>query len=89
VTLADGETMQVNCQLRTLKCTELVLMAIAPRLHRMIRKLYDVTGQRLAGKIRHPLLADAAFVTLTPMEWLAGMIMRRIVPDSDTMSLYN
>ncbi|HUG33798.1 MAG TPA: DUF6688 family protein [Anaerolineales bacterium] len=89
VTLAGGESMRVNGQLQTLKGAELALMAVAPRSHRLVRKLYDRVGRRLARRIQHPLLADVAFLTLKPMELLAGIILKRFIPDMDTMSIYN
>src|SRR5688572_19385018 len=45
---ADGNSVQVNQQLRIFKCAELALIAVIPRLHQFIREAYDVTGKPLA-----------------------------------------
>ncbi|HET9912013.1 MAG TPA: DUF6688 family protein [Anaerolineales bacterium] len=82
----DGKSMQVNRQLQRLKCAELALMAIQPRLHGLLRRIYDVIGRRLARSIQNPLLADAAYLLLKPWEWGAGLIIKTIVPEIDSIS---
>ena len=63
---ADGQSMYVNQQLQILKCAELGLLAVQPRLHRALRIAYDVLGKSLARKIHNPFLADAAYLLLKP-----------------------
>lgn len=78
--------MQVNEQLQRLKCAELALMAVQPSLHRWIRKIYDVAGRRLARRIQNPFLADAAYLLLKPWEWSAGLVLKIIVPEIDSLA---
>jgi hypothetical protein len=83
---ADGKSMQVNRQLQWLKCAELALMAVQPRLHSLLRRVYDVIGKRLARSIQIPLLADTAYLLLKPWEWFAGLVLKTIVPEIDSIS---
>ncbi len=87
--LAGGKFMQVNRQLQIFKFTELALIAVLPRFHKMLRGIYDSMGRPLARTIRHPLVADAAYLLLKPFEWMAGFILRRLVPEIDSISIYN
>lgn len=89
VQLAGGRSLRVNRQLQVFKCAELALMAIAPRLHKILRRIYDLTGKPLARGIQHPFLADAAYLLLKPFEWTAGFILKHIVPEIDSISIYN
>ena len=82
----DGKSMQVNKQLQLLKCAELALLAIYPCAHKILRKIYDVAGKYLARKIRNPFVADIAYLLLKPCEWLAGFVLRLILPDIDLIS---
>ncbi|HVT90724.1 MAG TPA: DUF6688 family protein [Tepidisphaeraceae bacterium] len=81
-----GYGFLINDQLCHLKCAELVLHETFPRLHRLIRRVYDVVGPGLASKIRHPLLADFAYLTLKPVEWAVMLILRRVVPDAAALA---
>jgi hypothetical protein len=83
---ADGKSMQVNRQLQWLKCAELALVAVHPRLHSLLRRVYDVIGKRLARSIQNPLLADAAYLILKPWEWFAGLVLQTIIPEIDSIS---
>lgn len=76
-------TLMVNRQLQTLKCAELALQALAPRLHRTLRFLYDIIGPPLARRLTHPLLADLAYLSLKPAELMARFALRIIVPNLD------
>ncbi len=89
VNLANGKSLQVNRQLQIFKSAELALIAVTPRLHKLLRKLYDAIGKPLARTIRHPLTADAAYLLLKPFEWTAGFILRRFVPEYESISIYN
>lgn len=83
---ADGKPMQVNRQLQLLKCAEFALMAIYPRWHKRLRRVYDLIGKFLARKIQNPFLADMAYLCLKPLEWLAGIILKLIIPEIDLIS---
>jgi len=80
VSTASG-IIWVNHQLQTLKCAELALQALAPRLHRLVRFVYDIVGPVLARRLTHPLLADLAYISLKPAELLARVILRLLLPD--------
>lgn len=89
VQLANGHLMQVNRQLQIFKSAELALLAVAPRVHKLLRNMYDFIGKPLARMIRYPLLADAAYLSLKPFEWLAGFVLKMIVPEIKSTSIYN
>lgn len=86
VQYADGRFMQVNRQLQWLKCAELTLLTIHPRLHNLLRKIYDTLGTPLARRIRNLFIADMAYLLLKPWEWLAELILKTIVPEIDSIS---
>lgn len=73
----------VNSQLQYLKCTELALMTLSPHLHRPLRISYDLIGKALARILTNPFLADLAYLTLKPLEWLARLVLKTIVPEID------
>lgn len=79
---SDGQFQRVNLQLARLKCGELAFQTLLPRLHRITRRLYDRLGPRLAKRLRHPLLADAAYLALKPCEWLAQSLLYGLHPKS-------
>ena len=39
-------------------------------------------GPKMAGAIRHPILADVAYVSLKPLEWALRATMKDFVPDA-------
>jgi hypothetical protein len=83
---ADGAAVQVNRQLQVLKCAELALMVVNPRVHQLLRRIYDVAGKRLAYVIQTPLRADAAYLLLKPWEWLAIAVLKVIIPEVESIS---
>lgn len=91
VALANGARMRVNVQLQRLKCAELALKAISPRLHAMLRKLYDALGRPLAKRMTNPFVADAAYLLLKPFEWISIFVLRLIVPEINILArkMYN
>jgi hypothetical protein len=66
---------RVNEQLIRLKALELALARTAPRLHAAARAAYDRVGPVLAARIRHPLAADLAYLSLKPAEWAARALL--------------
>jgi len=78
--------MQVNQQLQRLKCVELALSAVEPHLHAIVRRAYDKVGRSLAARIKHPFLADLAYLGLKPCDWLGWMLLRTIVPEIDSIA---
>jgi len=83
---ADGKSMQVNAQLQRLKCIELALLVVNPRFHKLLRKIYDKAGKFLARQLRHPYLADLAYIFLKPWEWLGALLLRIVLPEIDSIS---
>jgi len=83
---ADGKSMQVNRQLQILKCAELALLAINPRLHAILRRIYDMVGKSLARRIQNPFLADVAYLLLQPWEWGAVFVLKLIIPEIGSIS---
>ena len=76
----------VNDQLRRLKCAEIALATLAPRAHRAVRRVYDRVGPVIASGMVHPLLADAAYLTLKPAEGACVWLMRRWVGGFDDLA---
>jgi hypothetical protein len=74
-----GESFIVNDQLRTLKAFELLLLALSPAAHRVLRRVYNCIGPRLAAALFHPLAADAAYFALKPIEWSARFLLRIVL----------
>jgi hypothetical protein len=83
---ANGKYIHVNPQLQIFKCAELALMAVQPRFHRILRRAYDVVGKSLAKRIRHPYLADLAYLLLKPWDWLARSVLGMMIPEIDLIS---
>jgi hypothetical protein len=80
---ADGSIFPANQQLRRLKCVEIAVAAACPRLHRLIRRIYDRSGPPLARMIApRPLAADIAFALLKPIEWIAFGLLILMAPDA-------
>jgi hypothetical protein len=82
----DGKSMQINVQLQRLKCVELALLAVNPRLHKILRRIYDKVGKALAHCIQHSYLADLAYLLLKPCEWVGRLVLKLIVPEVDSIS---
>lgn len=80
---ADGRIFLVNDQLRRFKAFEILLVAICPKWHRCCRSIYDCVGPIMAKTLIHPLLADAAYVALKPLEWLCRAAMFLAVRERD------
>jgi hypothetical protein len=80
---ASSGIIWVNRQLQTLKCAELVLQVLAPRLHRALRFVYNIIGPVLARRLTHPFLADIAYLSLKPAELLARFALRFLIPNLD------
>lgn len=82
----DGRPFRVNRQLQRGKCTELALQIAWPAGHRFLRRAYDAFGPRLARRLRHPLLADAAYLLLKPLEWGSWAVLRALLPEADALA---
>ena len=74
--------IRLNRQLQTLKAAEILLVATHPNFHLWLRRWYDIYGRYLATKITHPLLADFAYLTLKPFEWMGCLALFLLIPDA-------
>ncbi len=67
----------LNLQMCRLKFLEFTLAATSPTLHRNVRRFYDMVGPHAAVACRRNVwLADASYVALKPIEYLACCIQR-------------
>jgi hypothetical protein len=82
----DNRPFRVNRQLQRLKCAELALQAAWPAGHRRLRQAYDNIGPRLACRLHHPLLADAAYLLLKPVEWGTWAALRTLIPEINALA---
>jgi len=72
---------KVNRQMQDVKILEFSLQVIAPKTHRILRRIYNRIGPKLASVFRRsPYLADLAFVAFLPFQfagkiatWLSGL----------------
>lgn len=82
VVTINGE-IWVTQQLRVLKCAEIALMALAPRFHGLLRRIYDRVGPLLARQMTNAFLADFAYLAFKPAEWAATLALKAIIPEID------
>jgi hypothetical protein len=83
----EGVPVAVNDQLRRLKAVEIALAVGWPAAHRAVRRVYDQVGPVMARVIRrNRWLADAAYVSLKPLEWVGVWIVRRGLADFDELA---
>lgn len=76
----NGELRLVNSQLQFLKCGELILQVLFPRLHRILRQVYDRCGPLFANCLIGPFAADFAYAMLKPAEWSVRVLLRLFFP---------
>ncbi len=86
----SGAAAYVNQQMRRLKFLELALKCGCPVVHRIFRRVYDFVGPPLARLFRiHPSLADAAYLLLMPIEFVAEFLRFSLrLPSIKIGSLY-
>lgn len=71
-----GTRWCVNRQLVIFKAAEIAIAALAPRTHRLLRRVYNRLGPCAAACLAHPLLADAAYLLLKLAEIPAALGLR-------------
>ncbi len=64
-----------NAQLRRMRAFERYLMRNFPAVHRTLRRVYNVIGPAVAGRIRSPIVADLTYLLLKPVELLAWAVL--------------
>lgn len=72
-----GHHRVANRQLVTLWQLEELWQTRAPLTHKSFRKIYNCAGPIIARQINSPWLADAAYVALKPVEYIAALIIAR------------
>jgi hypothetical protein len=70
-----GRNRVANRQLATLWKLEELWQSRAPLTHRSFRRIYNCVGPAIARRINSPWLADAAYLALKPVEWVAALIV--------------
>ena len=70
-----GHTVVVNRQLCIANAFEQLLEENFPRLHRVVRGIYDRTGYPIARHIRSPFAADVTYCLMKPLEWLFLLVL--------------
>jgi hypothetical protein len=73
--------IRVNEQLRRLKAAEIALRCASPATHRLCRRIYDRVGPRIAQCVRNPWMADLAYCSLKPAEWMATILCSAMIPE--------
>jgi len=80
----------LNSQMQRLKFLEFAMQTSAPATHYRLRKIYNQVGPTLAAWCsKSILLADATFLALKPLEWLAILIRIGLrIPDRSIERIY-
>lgn len=65
-----GHEVIVNRQLCIANAFEQILEEKTPRLHRLVRHIYDTYGYPIAKHIHSLFAADAVYIIMKPAEWL-------------------
>jgi hypothetical protein len=66
----QGITILVNRQLCIANAYEQLIEERAPKLHKLIRNLYDKYGYPISKHINNPYRADIIYIAMKPLEWL-------------------
>ncbi len=68
--IRNGKRIVVNRQLMIANAFEDLIMDRMPRLHRIIRRIYDTCGYPLSRHITDKYRADAVYILMKPLEWI-------------------
>lgn len=80
----DGSPVVVNRQMQEMKCLELAFAVTLPKAHRLVRRVYNFVGPKLAWVCRrNAWFADVSFLMLKPVEWMAVCVRRIARIDED------
>jgi len=77
----SGEPIDVTAQLQRINAGEQLLMELFPRIHEVIRGIYDRIGPKVAAYIDSPGKARAARATLKPIEYLSLLALVLLDPN--------
>ncbi|WBW49814.1 hypothetical protein O6R05_07365 [Peptoniphilus equinus] len=70
-----GHPVTVNRQLLIANAFEQILEEKTPKLHHLIRNVYDTYGFPLARWIRSPWMADLIWLLMKPLEWCFVIVL--------------
>ncbi|WP_338014776.1 DUF6688 domain-containing protein [Streptococcus sp. S784/96/1] len=70
-----GHRIVVNRQLLIANAFEQIIEEKIPRIHKLIRYIYDTYGYSFAKHIKSPWQADVIYFLMKPLEWLFLMII--------------
>ncbi len=84
IRLRDGRTLLVSRQLRRFKAFEIVLMAVAPGVHRALRAVYNRVGPPLAARMG-PRAATVLHVLFKPLEAAIAVLLRGLFRNPDAL----
>ncbi len=72
---STGDGYRINRQLAIFKSGEKALARRSPQTHRRLRQIYDSIGPAMANQLRRRWIADFAYLTLKPLEWLTAVTL--------------
>ncbi len=67
--------VRVTPQLAMFKAGERAIAAAWPKVHRAMRLIYNAIGPVLARRMGNPFIADLAYLSLKPLEWLTAGVL--------------
>ncbi len=72
---STGDGHRINRQLALFKAGEKAIARRSPETHRWLRSIYDTIGPVIARQMSRRWLADLAYLTLKPLEWLTAAVL--------------
>lgn len=70
-----GHKVLVNRQLCIANAFEQILEEKTPKIHKIIRSIYDKYGYPIATKIKSPYIADIIYFLMKPLEWIFLIVL--------------
>lgn len=79
-----GNPIIVNRQLCIANAFEELIAQRTPRLHKLIRKLYDTCGYPVSKHIKTAFAADCTYVIMKPLEWIFLFVLYLCTTNPET-----
>ena len=73
--IRQGTKITVNRQLCIANAFEQIIEEKTPKLHKLIRYIYDKYGYPISKHITTPFRADIVYVIMKPLEWLFVLVL--------------
>ena len=73
--IRHGHRVVVNRQLCVANAFEQVLEEKLPKLHKVVRRIYDNTGYPISKHIRSKYTADVIYYLMKPLEWIFLIVL--------------